>query len=75
MLLDERYSQLRKYTPILLKHLKFKFTNQATQPLIDALDILNNMNETGKRKVPGDAPIEFISNRWSRCVFQMEKFN
>lgn len=69
-LLDKRYSQLRKYTPILLKHLIFKSTNQATQPLIDALDILNKMNETGRRKVPEDVPIEFISNRWSRCVIQ-----
>ncbi|MFT9497650.1 Tn3 family transposase [Anaerosolibacter sp.] len=71
-LLDDRYTQLRRYTPLLLKHLTFKPTNQATQPLIDALDVLHQMNETGKRKVPEDAPIEFISNRWNRCVFDYD---
>lgn len=71
-LLDTRYNQLRRYTPQLLKYLKFKATNQATQPLIDALTLINDMNETGKRKVPEDAPIDFISNRWNRCVFDYD---
>ena len=69
-LLDGRYSQLRKYSPLLLKHLKFKSSGQATQPLVDALDLIQEMNEEGKRKVPLDAPVEFVSNRWSRYVFE-----
>lgn len=69
-LLDGRYSQLRKYSPLLLKHLKFKSSGQATQPLVDALDLIHEMNEDGKRRIPLDAPVEFISNRWSRYVFE-----
>lgn len=69
-LLDGRYSQLRKYSPLLLKYLKFKSSGQATKPLVDALELIHEMNEDGKRKIPLDAPLEFISNRWSRYVFE-----
>ena len=71
-LLDSRYNQLRRYTPILVKHLKFNSTNNASKPLIEALNILNNMNENGNRKVPEDAPTDFISNRWNKCLYEKD---
>jgi len=71
-LLDSRYNQLRKYTPALVKHLKFSTVNTSLTPLIDALKIINDMNETGKRKVPEDAPLGFISNRWRKYVFEQD---
>lgn len=69
-LLDSRYNQLRKYTPALVKHLEFSSTNTALEPLIDALKVINDMNETGKRRVPEDAPLGFVSNRWNKYVFE-----
>lgn len=69
-LLDSRYNQLRKYTPALVKHLEFSSTNTALEPLIDAIKVINTMNETGKRRVPDDAPIDFVSNRWNKYVFE-----
>jgi len=51
-LLDSRYNQLRKYTPALVKYLEFSSTNTSMGPLVNALKIINDMNETGKRKVP-----------------------
>lgn len=71
-LLDSRYNQLRRYTPILVKHLKFNSTNNASKPLIEAINILNNMNENGNRKVPEDAPTDFISNRWNKCLYEKD---
>jgi len=71
-LLDSRYNQLRRYTPILVKHIKFNSTNNASKPLIEAIKILNNMNENGNRKVPEDAPTDFISNRWNKCLFEKD---
>lgn len=71
-LLDSRYSQLRRYTPVLLKHLKFNSTNSASKSLVEGINILNNMNETGKRKVPEDAPINFISNRWNKYLYERD---
>lgn len=46
-LLSNRFSYLRKYTPTLLKCLKFK-SNKSATPLVDALNIINEMNETKK---------------------------
>lgn len=69
-LLESRYNQLRRYTPILVKYLKFNSTYNASKPLIEAINILNDMNENGKRKVPEDAPTEFISNRWNKCLYE-----
>lgn len=69
-LLDSRYNQLRKYTPALVKYLEFSSTNTSMEPLIDALKVINDMNETGKRRVPENAPLGFVSNRWNKFVFE-----
>ena len=69
-LLDNRYNQLRKYTPSLVKHLEFSSTNKSLEPLIESLKVLNDMNETNKRRVPKEAPSGFIPNRWSKHVFE-----
>ncbi|SMC26196.1 Transposase and inactivated derivatives, TnpA family [Clostridium acidisoli DSM 12555] len=68
-LLDSRYNQLPRYTPVLVKYLKFNSTNNASKPLIDAINILNDMNENGNRKVSEDAPTDFIANRWNKCLY------
>lgn len=67
-LLESRFNYLRKYTPTLLKALEFRSTKSA-EPLIKALDTIKEMNDTGKRKVPEGAPLDFVSNRWQKHVF------
>lgn len=67
-LLEKKFYTLRKYTPTLLKSLEFRSTKSA-EPLMKAVDILRDMNETGKRKVPEGAPLNFISNRWQKHVY------
>ena len=57
-----------KYTPLLLISLKFKSTSSTVKPLIEAINILNVLNETGKRRMPDDIPIDFIPTRWTKCV-------
>ena len=69
-LLDKRYSQLRKYTPSLLKHLQFSSTNKSLDSLIDALDVIKKANETGKRKLPDNISLDFVSKRWNRYIFE-----
>lgn len=71
-LLDSRYNQLRKYTPALVKYLEFTSPNTSMEPLIDVLKVINDMNETGKRKVPDNVPLGFVSNRWNKYVFEPE---
>lgn len=67
-LLESRFNYLRKYTPTLLKVFEFRSTKSA-EPLIKALDTIKEMNDTGKRKVPEGAPLDFVSNRWKKHVF------
>lgn len=67
-LLGNRFTYLRKYTPTLLKSLKFRST-KASEPLIRALDTLQEMNEAGKRKVPDEAPLGFVPKRWEKHVY------
>jgi hypothetical protein len=67
-LLEKRFFYLRKYTPTFLKSLEFQST-QSAKPLMEALDIIKNMNESGKRKVPEGAPLGFVSNRWQKHVY------
>lgn len=67
-LLEKRFYFLRRYTPKLLEILEFK-SSQANEPILKALDIIRNLNKTGKRKIPSDAPIKFISKRWKRYLY------
>ncbi len=68
-LLQSRYNYLRKYTPALVKHLIFYSSNSSMNTLIEAIGLLRVLNETGKRTVPEDAPIDFIPNRWDKYLY------
>ena len=70
-LLENRFIYLRKYTPTLLKSLEFRSTN-AAEPLLRALKTLKEMNESGKRKVPDGAPLDFVPKRWAKHVYDEE---
>lgn len=61
-LLENRFTYLRKYSPTLLKSLEFRST-KAAETLLRALKTLNEMNESGKRKVPDGAPLDFVPKR------------
>ncbi|WP_264806715.1 Tn3 family transposase [Cytobacillus sp. NCCP-133] len=70
-LLENRFSYLRKYTPTLIKSLEFRST-KAAEPLLNALKTLNEMNKSGKRKVPEGAPLDFVPKRWKKHVYDEE---
>ena len=54
-LIGEHYSTLRRYTPEFLDVLKLKAA-PAAQAILDAIDVLRELNRTGSRKVPGQYP-------------------
>lgn len=68
-LLQKRFYSLRKYTPTLLRVLEFHST-KANEPLIQAVEIIRGMNESGKRKVPDNSPLDFISKRWKKHLYE-----
>jgi len=54
-LLDERYGSVRKFAPLLLTEFEFHAA-PAADHLMRALDVLRELNSTGKRRVPNNAP-------------------
>ena len=68
-LLHRRYSFLRRYTPKLLKVLEFKST-KSNEPILESIEIIKSLNESGKRKVPDNSPVDFISKRWKNHILE-----
>ena len=67
-LLDERYSTVRKFAPLLLAHFEFHATPAASE-LLQALDLLRDLNASGKRTLSEDVPAGFVKPRWRSYVF------
>ena len=70
-LLTNHYSVLRRYSPVFLETFEFKAA-PAAAALLKAVDQLRQLNRDSTRKVPADAPTEFIRPRWSRHVTGLE---
>ncbi len=66
--LEGQYRRLRGYAPALLEAFEFSAA-PSSEPLLEAVGVLKEMNAKGKRKVPEDAPTSFVKPRWERHVF------
>jgi len=66
-LVSDGFSQLRRYTPILLVALTMKAAPSARE-LLAGVDVLKGMNERQARRVPDDAPTSFVRKRWKSLV-------
>ena len=60
---ENRYGHLRKFAPLVLRVLDFKSV-KTDDPLIDAVEILRELNRKRRRRVPEDAGLEFASAKW-----------
>lgn len=69
--LVSRYPQFRKYTKELVATFTFQATS-ANAPLLQALDMLKELNANGRRTVPQDAPTGFVSRKWEPHVLKEE---
>ncbi len=62
--LVRRFSHLRQFSPVLLRVLEFfPDTGDGDVPCLEALRVLKEMNADLKRKLPDDAPTDFIPKR------------
>ena len=59
----KRYSYWRQFAPHLLKHLTFNLEPTGSPALLEALDLLRDLNATGRRKLPDDLPLEGVPKR------------
>ncbi len=65
--LGKRYSYIREFAPRLLSSLEFH-SNRQNDPLIKAIDVLRELNESSKRHVPKEAPSKFIQASWQNFI-------
>jgi len=59
----KRYGYLRQFAPTLLEHLPVDLEPTGSPALLDALDILRDLNTTGRRTLPEELPIACLPKR------------
>ena len=68
----DRLPYLRQFSPSLVGALDFEVDpaggSARARALLESVDVLRAMNESGKRRVPADAPTSFIPKRRRRFV-------
>jgi TnpA family transposase len=64
----DRWKTLRKFAPDLIAALEFRAARPG-DPLLAALQLLDDMHRSGKRDVPADAPMPFRKD-WRRLVME-----
>lgn len=67
-----RHSYLRQFAPALIKHITFQADPQdnASGDIMDAVALLDRMNDEGRYALPEDAPTGFIPKKLHPFVFQ-----
>jgi hypothetical protein len=65
--LDGRYAHLRRFVPALIAALRFEGVPAACS-LIDAVELLRELDATGWRALPDTAPTAFVPARWRAHV-------
>lgn len=68
-LLASRYSYLREFTPALLRTLDLRAT-AGGEDVLEAVELLRELNSSGRRHVPPDAPLSFVAERWRPYVVE-----
>lgn len=70
----KRFNYLRQFTQQFLKQLRFK-SLQDNHPILQAIELLKEMNQSASKKVPDNVPTSFINDVWKRYVFQDGKID
>jgi hypothetical protein len=61
--LEDRYAYLRSFVPAVIAALPLA-GGSAARSLIQAVEVLRDLNATGRPRVPDDAPTDFVPARW-----------
>jgi TnpA family transposase len=62
-LVTQRFSYIRQFSPALVNHLHIIAEDSGNSDLPKAIDLLKQLNEHNKRKLPEDSPIGFIPKK------------
>ncbi|MFC3494786.1 Tn3 family transposase [Glycomyces rhizosphaerae] len=63
-MMDASLSYVRQFAPKVLAAVGFAVGVEAVEPLVKAAAILAELYATGARKVPADAPADFVPTKW-----------
>ncbi|MDJ0799663.1 MAG: Tn3 family transposase [Calothrix sp. MO_167.B12] len=66
--LANRYGYIRRFAPVFFAVFTFN-SHQSSGSLIKAIKLLRELDAANKRKIPNDAPQDFISPKWANYVF------
>lgn len=70
-MLNNYYSNLRKYTPTLLKTIDFKSNNSSCNELMkETLEVIKRLNENNKTILPEELELElnFVNKKWKNLI-------
>ena len=70
-LVGDSYSQIRRYATALLEALQLKAA-PAAKEIMEAVDILKDMNTYNGRKLPPNTPTGFVRKRWENLIFKKD---
>jgi len=62
-LVKDRFSYIRQFSPNLLRHIQLEIDGGIKTSLLDAVNLLKDMNENNQRRLPDDAPTDFIPEK------------
>jgi hypothetical protein len=68
---ETRYGYLRQFTPTFLDTFTFD-SNRSPEPVLEAVDLLRQLNTTHRRTVPEEAPTDFVNMKWRPYVLDPE---
>lgn len=71
-ILANRYGFIRQFSPTFLDAFQFR-SNMADEPLLQAIDVVRQMNREGLRRVPEGAPLGHVNAKWEPYVHDGEE--
>lgn len=71
-MIDASFAYLREFAPHVIAAVEFEASVEA-KPLLAAVEVLRELYARGGRKVPEDAPAEFVPTRWRGYLTQAAK--
>lgn len=64
----DRYEYIRRFFPMVLEHIECLESEQEPLGLVMAMELLKSLNRDGKRTIPKDAPLDFLSTKMKAMV-------
>jgi len=72
LLVNTRFSYLRQFAPTLLEHLSLEKEDAKDDTLLEAVKLIKEMNQSGKRKLEADTPISFMPKSTQNLVVKSD---